>query len=932
MYLKRIEIFGFKSFANPTSITCDRGINAILGPNGCGKSNVVDAVRWALGEQSSKNMRATKMEDLIFNGTDTKKPLNLAEVTLLLDNEDGSLPVDFPEISIKRRVHRSGENEYFLNNRQCRLKDIRELLFDTGIGRSSYSILEQGKIDKILSSKPEERRQIFEEAAGITKYKQWEQEAERKLEKNRENMKRVEAMFREVKRSHTTLQSQAEKAEVYRKLRDEIFLLEVDLQLVKVRKLLDARKQKRKELEQEEKRVVTYQEQLEKVQNSQEIEISQQKEVEGSLLDVQKRLYGITHIKESKLSQLKMMEERKNELAVQQETFSARLASLISQESEQQSSLKQLQASQRELANRVTENLAAQTHLNERYDNLQKERAQNQQEVQQCELSLDKLRLQLHKFQEKSDALTGKIVEAVNSGFGSHAETHSLNQHSLQEQKEQVGSLVEQLKDVLHQGSEKGAGLFGGRSAKRVQGLHAQALELMANLEQALENLYKSLPDFLVELLAPEGAMAEKSSLQESIFQNRQKEESLQVDLKNLRDSITQANQTTLQLAVEREELRVTGAELAGELERVELSLQQVNHRLAEITSQTAALEQERSRVAEQLESQSKQILHMDKEWESMNKEEESLKKKREKLSASLQHMDETLKKKHEQIAKRQEQFVKSSAKIERLTYELEMVVHELEELYETFEETHSRSLKEFESRTFTVQKKDLRERLQKKRAKVQSLGQINFAAPEEFQEVHERYLFLDEQLKDLEKACSDLEAVTREMRQTASERFIAQYHQIQKNFHSMFRRLFAGGRGELKLTDPDNVLESGVEMFAQPPGKVLENISLLSGGERSLTAVALLFATYMVKPSPFCILDEMDAALDEANIGRFVGVLTEFSENSQFIIITHSKKTVTGAQSLIGITMEEPGVTKLVTLKLGEDEPIDKQKRLVMK
>ncbi len=920
MYLKRIEIFGFKSFANPTTITCQQGINAILGPNGCGKSNVVDAVRWALGEQSSKNMRASKMEDLIFNGTDTKKPLNLAEVTLLLDNEDGSLPVEFPEISIKRRVHRSGENEYFLNNRQCRLKDIRELLFDTGIGRSSYSILEQGKIDKILSSRPEERRQIFEEAAGITKYKQWEQEAERKLEKNRDNMKRVQDLFREVKRSHQTLEAQAEKAEAYRKIRDEIFLLEVDLQLVKVQKLLQVRKDRRKDLKQEEERVVTYKESLDKVQSSHEVEISQQKEVEDTLLDVQKRLYGISHVKESKLSQLQMMEERKEELATQQHSFSQRLETLIAQESDQVTRSKELQEQQRAIAEKLRENRGLQESLQERYQKLRDQRGESQQRQKECEVQLDQLRLTIQELQEKSDLLTNKIVETVNSGF----EEDASQGPNLEVQKKRIDSCLEELRTVASTAPKR----FGKERVERGE----KIIQLVESLEKEFYALYNSLPGFLVELLSPEGFMADKGHIQGEIRENRLLRDALQEELRSLQDAIQQANVQLEKFAVEREELRVVGAELSGELERVELSFRQVSHALEEMQHARVSLEEDQNRVTRQLASQSEQIVKMDKEWEQMNKEEQSLQDQLKKLRSSLAQMDEKIQKKHEQIAKKQEQYVKSQAKIDRLSFELESVGRDLEELYETFEETHSRSLNEFDSRIFTVKNNNLREQLQKKRAKIQGLGQINFAAPEEFKEVHERYLFLDEQLSDLEKACSDLEAVTLEMRQTASQQFIEQYHQIQKNFHSMFRRLFAGGRGELKLTDPENVLESGVEIFAQPPGKVLENISLLSGGERSLTAVALLFATYMVKPSPFCILDEMDAALDEANIGRFVGVLTEFSENSQFIIITHSKRTVTGAQSLIGITMEEPGVTKLVTLKLGDDEAEAKQKRLVMK
>lgn len=931
MYLKRIEIFGFKSFANPTTIVCNRGITAILGPNGCGKSNVVDAIRWVLGEQSSKNMRASKMEDVIFNGTDTKKPLNLAEVTLLLDNEDGSIPLEFPEISIKRRIHRSGDNEYFLNNRQCRLKDIRELLFDTGIGRSSYSILEQGKIDKILSSRPEERRQIFEEAAGITKYKQWELEASRKLDKNKENMHRVQDMFREVKRSHSTLKVQAERAEVYRTIRDEIFLLEVDLQLTRVKRYLDTRKAKRKDLEKETERVEEYRLSLEKIRNKQESEMSMQREIEEELLDIQKRLYGITHVKESKLSQLEMLRERQDELSSLLGGISERFTRFLEQEQQLTGESQEFEKRRVDVTKSVAKNLEAQKSLHNQYNGLQDDRTQAQESLEREELLFEDFGKKLIQLQESSEALTAQIIEAINSGLG-ESEVGDTN---LEERRNSITQRIDSLKALL---ADSVSTIQEIQRTGSTDKLLTQAVKIseegLASLEaltKEVADLYQSLPSFLVDLLAPQGIFAKKSTLQEEIRTVRQYEEESREKIRTLRQTIAQCGERIEDLAQQRERLRVEGAELAGELDRLDLALSQVTKQIEEAHRMRTSLDQERDHLTQQLQKNREQMGEMDQEWESMTKEEHTLQGQLEKLRASLNQVDEKLEQKHSRIALKQEQYVKSQGKVDRLTYELETIGHELEGLYESFEETHSRSLKEFDSRIFSIKTDGLKEKLQKKRSKLQSLGQINFAAPEEFKEVHERYMFLDEQLKDLEKACADLEAVTKEMRQTASERFISQYQQIQKNFHSMFRRLFAGGRGELKLVDPEHVLESGIDIFAQPPGKVLENISLLSGGERSLTAVALLFATYMVKPSPFCILDEMDAALDEANIGRFVGVLSEFSENSQFIIITHSKKTVTGAQSLIGITMEEPGITKIITLKLGDNESTD-GKRLVMK
>jgi chromosome segregation protein len=441
-------------------------------------------------------------------------------------------------------------------------------------------------------------------------------------------------------------------------------------------------------------------------------------------------------------------------------------------------------------------------------------------------------------------------------------------------------------------------------------------------LVSLFEEFVASVPSFLDEFLAPEGIITQKREIDEAIESRRSRVEEHTRELERLRGENKDLSAKIEEYRATLEELRVGRMQVETQRKAAKEQLDTFN---SQIKEQEELLEENRREIQNnkaQIKSTGEKIQTIRGELESLQEREQELRASLEELESGISKRNKELKDEESTLKKRMDNLAKVQEQVEKLQMESTSVQTEIKGLYDAFRDAHSRELSEYESRMFDISRpaKELREELGQMKNDLKELGQVNLMAPEEFAEVKERHDFLTSQLEDLQKARDDLQRITREIETESTELFLETYDQIRKNFHSMFRRLFGGGRGELKLTDPDNVLTSGIEIFAQPPGKSLENIALLSGGERSLTAVAMLFATYMVKPSPFCILDEIDAALDESNVGRFINLLMEFSAKSQFIIITHNKKTVAGAKTLLGITMEESGISKIIAVRLADN------------
>ncbi len=930
MFLKSLDIFGFKSFADRTHIEFADGITALLGPNGCGKSNVVDAVKWVLGEQGAKNMRAEKMEDVIFNGTMTRKPLNVAEVTLTISNEQGLLPLDLSEITIKRRLFRSGEAEYWINGTQAKLKDVRELFWDTGVGKAAYSVMEQGKIDQILSSKPEDRRYIFEEAAGITRFKVRRAEAERKLERTQENMRQVEGILGEVKRSYDALKVQAEATIHYRELKEKIFNLELDIQLLRLKNFVQNKNNRTYDIQKAEKERAAVKAEIDEINSQLEHHLDEVNDMQEKIVNIQKEVYGLAVEKNGKESQVKLLNEREsevkqklNQLEGRKAAVEERIETLKDDADSQESSLHDLNKRLSEIARNIASFEDNIKIAGERISDNDKQSAEYESQISALDVERGKLKSELEEITD--DIVTQLDSRLRDAGYSSAAR---------QKAQENVEFVIGQIR-VLVSGRK---GIFEDFSKLHdpvesdVQKFGANAVSSFTELEklvQELEGVFKSYaattPQFIDDFLSPEGIITKKRGIDRKIDENRafvqekrDKILSLKSDNSDLVKKIDEYR-TTL------EDMRINQAQM-----KTQVAASEENMRLLrrELSGQEAALHDLENEIYDETRRQDElkeQILELEGELASIERKGTKLTEELMKLESTVRERNSDVVEKQEALQAKKEAMATFQAQIEKYNLELATAETEIRATKENFREMHSRDLAEFEDRmeAITAAPGTLRYQLTSAKQALNDVGSVNLMAPEEFAEAKERYDFLSTQLSDLQKACDDLVRITEEIRAESTEQFLATYNKIKKNFHNMFRRLFGGGRAELRLVDPQNVLESGIEIFAQPPGKKLENIALLSGGEKTMTAVSLLFATYMVRPSPFCLLDEIDAALDEQNVLRFVQTLREFGNVSQYIVITHNKKTVAGAGTMLGVTMEESGVSKVITIKLEENGKI---------
>ncbi len=924
MFLKSIEIYGFKSFADRTRIDFSDGISALLGPNGCGKSNVVDAIKWVLGEQASKSLRAEKMEDIIFNGTETRKPLGMAEVAMTIENSNGILPIETSEIVVKRRLYRSGESEYQVNGTVVKLRELRELFWDTGIGKSAYSVMEQGRIDQVLSSKPEERRYLFEEAAGITRFKLRGQEADRKLEKTEENMRQVEGILGEVKRSYDTLKVQAEKTLAYRASRERIFNLELDLQLLRLRAAKQELGRRDEEIAERRARRDKIKADIDSLERSLEANMDAVNILETRLAERQKTIYGLAIEKNSKEKERSLMQERSREAQAALAQAELKRKALLERIEEAEEGIDGKEAELKAIERRIGEMQANAESFEARVAEAQERIARNEASIAGKEEAVKRSASAQEGLEAEREALSGDIAAQLDrrlkeSGYSGKAQ---------EGRAAKVDDALKSLAVVLEGRAALVADWMslpeGGRTpaAELARAMSEGLSEARRSLEALAEGwaAYKaSSPSFIDEFLSPEGFLTKRRALDERVQAERDTRERLRAEIGSLRDE-------NRDLGVKIEEWRATLGELKvgvardkAQAEACSEAASMLRRELASLRARDKELEDaiwlERKRVGEC----AKRLAELDEEIAEIERRGKELTLELERLDGEIREKTSDLKDRRESSRKKAEELAQAQEALERVFMAKAQAESEIKAINEGFRESHSRDLAEFEERMFelNVPLGTLRDELAKARQELKDLGSVNLMAPEEFAETKQRYDFLTTQLADLAKARDDLKRITDEIRTESTELFLATYNKIKKNFHNMFRRLFGGGRAELRLVDPDHVLSSGIEIYAQPPGKRLENISLLSGGEKSLTAVGLLFATYLVKPSPFCFLDEIDAALDEQNVLRFVNLLREFGSRSQFIIITHNKKTVAGADALLGVTMEESGVTKTIAIRL---------------
>ncbi|MFA6688555.1 MAG: AAA family ATPase [Sphaerochaetaceae bacterium] len=925
MFLKSLEIFGFKSFPDKTRLEFADGITCLLGPNGCGKSNIVDSIKWVLGEQSTKTLRAGRMEDVIFNGTDTRKPLNVAEVTLVLCNENHFLPMDNAEIEIKRRIYRTGESEYYINRNRVLLKNVRELFFDTGVGKSAYSILEQGKIDQILSSKPEDRRYIFEEAAGISRFKAQSIEAERKLERTAENIEQVENILKEVKRTYDSRKAQAAKASSYRELVKEQFSLEVDVQLSTLKTYLMVRDHKTAQLEQARRDLTALQESLKQYDEDIEREQEAMRQRATSRINIQTKLQRLDEAQKGKNDQLELLTQRFRDFCHARDEAAGRADQILERINRDQAEIDELHGRidefetkkaslEREVAG-FTANLTSTQELI------------NRQEQEISDRELDTIEQERHQTEltEELKSITDVIVVELEQKLKESGYSTKVRKEAEKAFLDRIARLSTALAE--HIDFIRKLKTATGISAAQVLAEQERRFETFQDGVEELKSLFQeycgTVPTFIDEFLAPEGIITRKHAVDRHLDDSRTKVARNRDRINLLREENRNLSVQVENFRVHLEELRLMLGDLASKREAAQNSIEMLQRSMTEAKYQHGDAVREHQLAQERIADTQENIRAVQTEQKQIAQEVGDLNSQLEALVEEIEQQSASIGNKREAKTEAFNRLQDLRSSSDKLEFQIESMGEEIKKLYTNFFDTYGKSLKEYEHR-LDEELNDLpvlKTRLDEVKKQIQGMGYINHMAEDEFAEVKERYDFLTKQLDDLNKAKNDLEQVVMEIKTRSEQLFLESYRQISENFQEMFRRLFGGGRAELKLVDPENVLTTGIDILAQPPGKKLTHLALLSGGERSMTAVGMLFATYMVKPSPFCILDEIDAALDDRNIGYFLSVLQDFAEKSQFIIITHNKHTVMGSQTLLGVTQQEAGVSTTVSYKIGNEK-----------
>ena len=926
MFLKSLDIYGFKSFADKTHIDFADGITALLGPNGCGKSNVVDAIKWVLAERNSKNLRAEKMEDVIFNGTERRNSLNTAEVTLTIANDNGLLPLEDDEIAITRRLYRSGDQEYFINRRQVGPTEIRKLFMDTGVGKAAYSVMEQGKIDQILSSKPEDRRYLFEEAAGISRSKAECAEAERELQHTRQNMVQIEIALNEIKRQYDSLKIQSEKTIKYRKYNEDIYNYELDLTLLKLKNFVQDKARYEEQLKNVQLKRDQVRQEIEEINNTISENMDKVKSMQDLLYQKQAEQIGLGKEHNGKQELIKQansrateVKEKINNLEGRKRTLEDRIESIQEEIDENNASLHTKKKQIEDIRNNINSFRA-------NIETASSQITENDKEIQN-------LKNQILQFEEERKNLQtqlASITEDIVSVLDEKLKEVGFSESQMNIAKEELETTLNKLK-IFVNGRNNIFSDFKGqnhnleeykKTISEVCDAFTETTTQLEALETSIKKYYESSPAFITEFLSPQGIMTKKRAIDEKINQNIEKVsninneiESLSTSSNNLSQKIEEYKETLINLRGNEIKMQEQINSATTQLSLLERSLTSEQNNLRDTDSELFAEQKRDEEIREQIITLQDELAEIEYKGKKLTKELDEIEEEIAKCNKSVSGKTGTLDKKREEQNKYQEQY-------EKLTLTLNSSDNDIKNIKQNFQDQYSRDLMEFEERMYKITKTsvELRDKLSQAKENFKALGSVNLMAPEEFNEVKDRYERQKTNYEDTQKSLENLVRVSEEIKSKSSEMFLETYNKIKKNFHNMFRRLFNGGRAELKLADPSNILTSGIDIYAQPPGKKLENIALLSGGEKTMTAVALLFATYQVRPSPFCLLDEIDAALDDKNVSSFVTVLESFANVSQYIVITHNKKTVMGASTMLGITMEESGVSKIIALKLDKD------------
>lgn len=978
MYLKEIKASGFKSFADTIDIELTNGISGIVGPNGSGKSNVVDAVRWVLGEQSVKQLRGEgAMSDVIFTGSKSRRAASFASVTLVFDNSDKYLNIEYDEVQIKRTIYKTGENEYFINNTKTRLKDILELFMDTGASKESFNIISQGDVANILSGKAEDRRVIFEEASGVLKYKKRKDEALRKLSKTHDNMARVDDIISELNTNMEPLKKQSEDAKIYLEKKEKLENVEIALTVNDIEKYNYEYKYSKEKVSEltlsitkmlsenssEQAKIETIKNNISKLNS--ELYLKQQELVKVSA-NAEKLSGEKAMISERSKYNSEDVKLHDNIISLKEKILKIESQiSALNKEIESEKSnnkvigeklnnteikLSEIEKNKENLNSKLNQKLREITAQKHRKEVLMNSLENNSSLPYSVKNVLNNPKLtgihgvlgKLLEFEEKySEALEVSLMSSVS--------------HIVCDNEEDAKEAVRYLKN-----NNLGRATFLPISVIKPRSIDSESYETIKSMNGFVDiasNLVKYDTKYRNIVLSLLGTIIvvdniDNANLISKKLKNRYKVVTMTGEVVNIGGSITGGSLKKSSILSERYELE----NVIKDIDVLDSEIKEIENKINEVDDNYTNLELEKNSIIISVNSNSEILKNKYNVLDDLTNEKSTLMaelsnnqnivnnvvtneeekilneyykeiEKRDELNIEINQIhkkielenedlinnESSLKNNNQEYNKAQEELKSHEIKVNRLDVKIDNLLNILTNDYSiSYEKAKEKYILEIDS-------DEARSIVSTLKREIKSLGDVNVGAIEEYDRVKERYEFLNKQKEDLTNAENVLLEIITEMDDIMKDKFSSTFNKIKEAFNETFRKLFNGGKAELKLTDPSNILETGIDIIALPPGKKLQHISLLSGGEKTLTAIALLFSILKVRPVPFCILDEVEAALDEVNVDNFGKYLKEFKGDTQFIIITHKKKTMEYADVLYGITMQESGVSKLVSVKLEE-------------
>ncbi len=946
MYVKRLSIYGFKSFALETHVDFNEGVTVVLGPNGIGKSNIVEAFLWVLGEQSSSKLRIDRnqgLESIIFHGTESRKPSSLADVTLSLDNTARWVKeYETDEITVKRKYYRKGLSEYYINDKPVRLKDITDLFLDTGFGKSTYSVIKQGMVDKIAQQNPDDRRFLIEDAAGISKYLEKRREANKKLEESDKNIIQVNTMIREAERSYKGLKEQAERTEKYYKLNDERKKIQISISLYQILKLKESQEnlnKEYKELELTRIQITNELRELDDKKKAQTVKFEQTRELATDLDKKTSLLFNdITHTERiytqidaqianitQDINDAKKRKDSLNERYTEENTHIKEIEknsvntiediskSIVNQEIEQ-NKINELNINIENLTNKIN-NL---TEINIKFnDELVILRSRQKElidkiitEIDEKKRDVEKMSFYQNRDKHELDIDIGftNLLSSIKqkheriSEFGNLGVLTNLNEANFNRLTEFVNNLMDKLE------TEKNEILL---------------------LKDIFEEYNKIKDPFIDILFNKEGTYTQKENIDNAIAdyerdikRNSNAIEMLSNEIKKANEKISQSTNNFTVLSVNHARLEEKRISFEKEKERALKTRATIEEEIANQALKIEKLELSLNDMKQDLNINKEKLRDLKEKRKNIESEVKAKEKEIKEAANTINNVGEDFNKKSKKLNELNETYTRVAERIDQSKYKIE-------DIYNHFYESFSIRLQDFEGNNEKIEPEKLKEKLNVLNDKIKAIGQINEMALDEYQNAKERFEFLTTQKEDLEKSKIEILNIIDEANKKASEEFKITFDAINKKFLETFKVLFGGGKAGLVIQDENDILNSPIDIFAQPPGKKMENIDAYSGGELTMTGLALVFAIFLYRPSPFCILDEVDAALDGANIIRYKNMVKSLSDKTQFLLITHNDVSATIATTYYGITAEEKGISKVYTVKVDEDGSVNGSKEI---